>query len=304
LRFRKASEPPVEAYAPSAEKFVLPRPVRRVVRFLVSLASGRIAIPPHLGTASLIVFYASTGAYIFALNGETGAVTQAVTSAAGFAINNVKVSGNSETSEIDILEKLGLDGTTSLMALDAAETRAELKSLPWVLDAEVRKVYPDTIEIKLKERTAFGIWQQGQELSLIEEDGSVIAPLRDNKFAALPLFVGRDAEAGASEIVADMDRWPEIKTQVKAYIRVAGRRWDLMLKNGVTVKLPEHGMDKAMASLAAYDRDNQVLERDILAVDLRLDDRTTIQLTPEAAERRKAAVEARTKALKKMKEAI
>lgn len=286
------------------DRMVLPRHVRRAVRFLGSLATGRIHIPRHLGTVSLVAFYALTGGYAISLSGESRDVTQALTSAAGFAINNVKVSGNAETSEIDILERLGLDGTTSLMALDVVETRAALKTLPWVLDAEVRKVYPDTIEIKLAERTAFGIWQHGQELSIIEKSGSVIAPLRDNKFAYLPLFVGRDAETGAEEIMADFDQWPDVKARVKSFMRVAGRRWDIRLDNGVIVKLPEHDMAKAMAVLAKFNEEQQLVERDIVAVDLRLEDRTTIQLSEWAAKRRADAVEARAKALKKAGEAI
>lgn len=293
-----------DAPASSGDRMVLPRHVRRAVRFLGSLATGRIHVPRHLGTVSLVAFYALTGGYAISLSGESRDVTQALTSAAGFAINNVKVSGNAETSEIDILERLGLDGTTSLMALDVVETRAALKTLPWVLDAEVRKVYPDTIEIKLAERTAFGIWQHGQELSIIEKSGSVIAPLRDNKFAYLPLFVGRDAETGAEEIMADFDQWPDVKARVKSFIRVAGRRWDIRLDNGVIVKLPEHDMAKAMAVLAKFNEEQQLVERDIVAVDLRLEDRTTIQLSEWAAKRRADAVEARAKALKKAGEAI
>jgi cell division protein FtsQ len=281
------------------ERMVLPRPLRRTARFIGSLAAGRIPIPNHVGSLALVAFYAVAGIYVFSLNGESRDVAQAVTSAAGFAINNVKVSGNAQTSEIDILERLGLDGTTSLMALDVADTRFKLKSLPWVLDAEVRKVYPDTVSIKLKEKTAFGIWQHGQDLSLIQEDGSVIAPLRDNKFAYLPLFVGSDAGAGAAEIMADFDQWPDVKKRVKAFVRVAGRRWDLKLDNGVIVKLPEHNMERAMADLSAFDRDQKMLERDIVAVDLRLEDRTTVQLTPDAAARREKLVSARAKEIKK-----
>ena len=306
LRSRKFEGGPewADAAGAAGERFVLPRPMRRVVRFFGSLATGRISIPNHVGSASLVAFYSLAGVYAFSLNGEPGAVAQSVTSAVGFAINNVKVSGNEQTSEIDILERLGLDGTTSLMALDVAETRDKLKSLPWVEDAEVRKVYPDTVAIKLKERKAFGIWQHGVELSLIEENGSVIAPLRDNKFAYLPLFVGLDAETGASQIMADFDQWPDFKKRVKAFMRVAGRRWDVKLDNGVVVKLPERGMERAMADLAALEKHNQVLDRDIVAVDLRLEDRTTVQLTADAVTRRQKAIEARAKELKKAGEAI
>ena len=64
----------------------------------------------------------------------------------------------------------------SLVALDIEAARRKLADLPWVENAQVRKVYPKTIEVTLKEREAFGIWQHGSELSLIEKSGSVIAP--------------------------------------------------------------------------------------------------------------------------------
>lgn len=297
---KKASRRRVEQFAPAAdERIVLPRPLRRVVRFCVSLATGRVNIPAHTGTISAIAFFAATGLYGMSLGGHTQTVAQATTSAAGFAIEDVKVSGNAQTSEIDILQLLGLDGTTSLVAMDVNTARRRLADLPWVEDVDVRKIYPRTIEIRLKERDAFGIWQHGSELSLIEKNGSVIAPLRDNKFAALPLFVGRDAETGAASFMEQLDAWPEIRSKVKAYVRISGRRWDLHLNNGIIIKLPEVNVAKALHLLSRLDAEQQVMSRDIAAIDLRLSDRTTIQLTQAATERREAAVTAREKALKK-----
>ncbi|WP_113371360.1 cell division protein FtsQ/DivIB [Rhizobium sp. SYY.PMSO] len=281
------------------DAFVLPRPLRRVVRFLVSLGSGRVNIPSHTGTVSAFALLAATGLYGMSAGGHTQAVAEATTSAAGFAIEDVKVSGNDETSEIEILQLLGLDGTTSLVALDADAARQKIANLPWVESVEVRKVYPKAVEVKLKERKAYAIWQHGSELSLIQKDGSVIAPLRDNKFAKLPLFVGRDAEVAAASVEGEFAKWPDVSSHVKAFVRVAGRRWDLYLDNGVIIKLPEDNIDGALARLTKLDKDESLLQRDIAAVDLRLDDRTAIELTPDAAVRRQAAVDARNKALKK-----
>lgn len=281
------------------DAFVLPRPMRRAVRFLVSLGSGRVNIPNHTGTVSAVLLFAVTGLYGMSIGGHSQVVAEATTSAAGFAIEDVKVSGNDETSEIEILQLLGLDGTTSLVALDADAARLKITSLPWVQTVEVRKVYPKTVEVKLTERKAYAIWQHGSELSLIQKDGSVIAPLRDNKFAKLPLFVGRDAETAAASVDDVFSKWPDIRGHVKAFVRVAGRRWDLYLDSGVIIKLPEDNIDGALARLVKLDKDQNLLQRDIAAVDLRLDDRTAIELTSDATLRRQAAVDARNKALKK-----
>lgn len=298
-RFDAGAEPcmPVQR---ERELFVVPRPFRRAFRFMVNLASGRIHIPAHAGTVSAFAFLAATGLYGMSLGGHSQSVAQATTTAAGFAIEDVKVSGNSETSEIDILEKLGLDGETSLVALDINAARLRLAELPWVEDVELRKVYPRTVEVNLRERKAYAIWQHGQELSLIEKNGSVIEALRDNKFADLPLFVGRDAETAAAKFEKDFSGWPELRQQVKAYVRIAGRRWDLHLKNGIVVKLPEQGVDQALGLLTRMDKEQRLLERDIVGVDLRLPDRTAIRLSTGAVERRQAALDARTKALKKL----
>jgi len=290
---------PQASYLGGDERRVLPRPLRRIFRFGVSLVTGRTHIPEHVGTFATFAFLGSVGLYGMSLGGHAQDVAQATTAAVGFAIEDVRVSGNNETSEIDILQLLGLDGTTSLVALDVDAARRKLSGLPWVQYAEVRKVYPRTIEVMLKERQAFGVWQHGSELSLIERNGSIIAPLRDSKFASLPLFVGKDADAAAARFVDDMAEWPEIRARVRAYVRVAGRRWDLHLDNGVVLKLPETNVPKALTVLARLEKEQGVLQRDIAAIDLRLEDRTTVELTAAAAVRRGEALEARTKALKK-----
>ena len=295
---------PAGAVAEADEAFVLPRPLRRGVRFLISLGAGRIRFPNHTGTVSAAAFMVATGLYGMSLGGHTQSFAQVSTTAAGFAIEDVRVSGNAQTSEIDILQQLGLDGTTSLVALDIEEARRLIGELPWVETVTVRKIYPGTIEVVLKEREAFGIWQHGSDLSLIERSGSVIAPLRDNKFASLPLFVGRDAETAAAAFYDEFSRWPEFRSRVKAFVRVAGRRWDLRLNNGVVVKLPEKDVARAMSVLAGMQDTHQLLERDIAAVDLRLEDRTTVQLTPEAVKRREVALKAREKMLKAQEKRI
>ncbi len=75
--------------------------------------------------------------------------------ALGFAVDQVRVSGNKETSEIDILERLDLDGWTSLVGFDAEAARARITGLPWVKVAAVRKIYPDALEVRIEEREPF-----------------------------------------------------------------------------------------------------------------------------------------------------
>jgi cell division protein FtsQ len=277
---------------------VLPRPLRRVVRLMRAPALDALTFPRHAGSLAAAAFLGCVGLYGMVLGGHTTQVVGVGTVAVGLAVEDVVITGNVETSEIDILQLIGLDGGTSLVALDVATARDALMELPWVQQVDVRKVYPRGLEIDLTERQAFGIWQNGSELSLIERDGNGIGPMTRSKFASLPLYVGLGADKEAAELDRLMNRWPEFKTKVRAYVRVADRRWDLRLDNGVTVRLPEEAPGEALAQLKELDDTQQVLARDIAAIDLRLADRVTIQLTAEALERRQAALAAREKAAK------
>ena len=78
---------------------------------------------------------------------------------------------------------------------------------------------------------------------------------------------------------------------------VAERRWNLALNNGIEVRLPETDVEQALDMLVKLDRDDKMLTRDIAAIDLRLPDRVTVQLSDEAAAARAEALKG--KAVKK-----
>jgi cell division protein FtsQ len=56
---------------------------------------------------------------------------------------------------------------------------------------------------------------------------------------------------------------------VKAYERVGERRWNLILDDGVIVKLPETNWTKELDALEHLIIDKGILERDVSEIDLR-----------------------------------
>lgn len=269
---------------------VLPRWLRKPARVLGRMFGGEVEAPRYAATIMTAAFLSITGAYGAIIGGHGPQIVQAITARSGFAVDDVRMAGNRETSEIDILEKLQLDGWTSLIGFDADAARARIAAMPWVSSASVRKIYPDVLEVEIAEKKPLAIWQNGRQLSLIDDGGHIIVPFGSQRFATLPLFIGDGANARASEFLGRLAAVPELASRVRAFIRVADRRWDLRLENGVTIRLPEHGEDAAIAEIAALDREQGILSRDIVAVDMRLDDRLIVKLTPDAATRREAAL--------------
>lgn len=283
----------------SFDHFVLPRVLRRPVRVLARLGGGDFVAPRFSAAILSASLIASSSLYGAILGGHADDIVQSITARTGFAVDQIKVVGNRQTSEIDILDRLELDGWTSLIGFDAEAARERIDTLPWVEVAAVRKVYPHTLEVRVEEREPFALWQQGSELSVIERSGAVIAPFSGGKQALLPLIIGTGAPAKAPDFLAKIQKFPELAARVKGYIRIGERRWDLKLENGITVKLPEDGEDQAIADLVRMDHDNGLLTRDIAAVDMRISDRLVVQLTPEAATQRQAALNEKPQNLKR-----
>jgi cell division protein FtsQ len=226
-------------------------------------------------------------------------MADAAANTAGFKIATLSIAGRKRMSEAEILAAAGIGANTSLLFLDVAATREKLQAKPWIAQATVRKLYPNHLEISIEERHAFALWQQDGKLALIATDGTVLAPVDNQAIPKLPLVVGPGAAAKASDFLALVDRHPVLREQMRAAILIADRRWNLKLKSGLDIRLPETGVEQALDTLVGLDRDKNILSRDLTAIDLRLPDRLTVRLSDEAAQAREQAAKDKDKKKKK-----
>ena len=210
----------------------------------------------------------------------------ALANSAGFRITAVAINGRKQLTQDEELAIGGVNGRSSLLFLDAATVRDKLKTNPWIADATVLKLYPGQIQIDLVERTAFALWQNDGRLAVISDDGAVLEPYLSRRFISLPLVVGKGADVRARDFLALLDRYPQVKSQTKAAILVGERRWNLRLKDGLDIRLPEQDVGNALASLSKLDKEDRLFSRDIVAVDMRLPERLTVQLSEDAAKAR------------------
>ena len=206
--------------------------------------------------------------------------------AAGFRIVSVALAGQHHVSREEVLAVAGVTGNTSLLFLDVEQTRERLKTDPWIADATVLKLYPGELQIGIKEREAFALWQKDGQVSVIADDGTVLEPYVSPRLIELPLVVGRGAETRAKDFLALLDRYPALRAFVRATVLVGERRWNLRLNNGIDVRLPETDIAPALERLVALDKEKNLITRDIVAIDLRLPDRVTVRLSEGAAQAR------------------
>jgi cell division protein FtsQ len=222
-------------------------------------------------------FLAAFAGYGLVAGGHLPRLAMAGLNVAGLGIENVRIAGQAETSQLAILERLDTGGQ-ALPTFDAAAARERVAALPWVADVTVRKLYPDTLEVAVVERIPFALWQNDGEIHIVDREGTAIAPFVEPRFAKLPLVVGEGANRRAASFLAEIAAQPHIAQRMRAAVLVGGRRWDIVLDDDMVVKLPESGADDAIAEIVRLDQQHQLLSRDVSALDLRLPDRITVHV--------------------------
>ena len=257
-------------------------------------------LPRRFGAAATVLMLLGSAGFGIVKGGHLDELTSAISdtrnalaNSAGFRITAVAINGRKQLTQDEVLAIGGVNGRSSLLFLDAAIVRDKLKTNPWIGEATVQKFYPGQLQIDIVERSAFALWQQDGRLSVIADDGAVLEPYLSRRFISLPLVVGKGADTHARDFLALLARYPQVHAATKAAIFVGERRWNLRLKDGLDVRLPENDIGNALAGLSKLDKEDRLFSRDIVAVDMRLPDRLTVQLSEDAAKAREDLFKAR-----------
>ncbi len=202
---------------------------------------------------------------------------------AGFGINEIWLSGHRHTVDSDLFAVLGAERTGSLLRFDPRQARERIEQLSWVDTAAVTRVFPDRLSIVVRERTPFAIWMHQGRNVLIDASGRVLAYVTKGVRDDLPRISGEAAPAAAAELIAALQRHPEIAGKVDIADRVGKRRWTLAFGSGAVVQLPADGQAEAIDRLADLQKRQHVLDGSPLHVDLRLAHRTVVRMTADAS---------------------
>ncbi|MFO1237387.1 MAG: cell division protein FtsQ/DivIB [Alphaproteobacteria bacterium] len=205
-------------------------------------------------------------------------------SEAWFPIGEILASGHYHTRRADLLTAIGFKPGDDMLDAGPEEIRLRVEALEWIDSAKVSRLWPATLKVDVVEKEPYALWQTKGVTWLIDRKGEKITKDDIAEFAGLPLVVGDGAPRHAGELIDILMRFPAIQRVTKASVRVGDRRWDLHLKNGIQVRLPEDGVEDALRRLTVLEQEQRIFERDIETIDLRLPDRLVIKPRGGAAE--------------------
>lgn len=205
------------------------------------------------------------------------------TANAGMKVDDIYIIGRQDISHAQLLEKINVKRGTPLLAVNAAEIQSRIMELPPVHHATVRRLWPNRLLISVQERIPIALWQKKQVLFPIDKEGVTLAYQRAENFSSLPVVVGEEAPKLTYELLTALDSYPEIKSQLKAATYVSGRRWDLHLKSGMLIKLPDGDINAGLLRLARFADEHLIFAKPIAVVDLRLPDRVVVKPAAQQA---------------------
>jgi cell division protein FtsQ len=308
---RLRARPPTGGESPRAyarARFHAPMPATGFRRLLQRcwIRLMRVRLPRGAGVAAALALILGGIGYGVVKGDHVGEVVafledtrDQAANAVGFNITDLTVTGQNQLTKEEVLAAARVTGRSSLLFLDADATRERLKANSWIADATVRKLLPGQLQIEIKEREPFALWQKDRRVSVIADDGTILEGFVAPQLLSLPLVVGRGAETRAKDFLALLDRFATVRDQVRASILVGERRWNLRLKNGLDVRLPEAEVAGALEYLAKLDREAKLFTRDITVIDMRLADRVTVRLSEKAAQARQEQLKDQIKKSKK-----
>ena len=211
---------------------------------------------------------------------EAGRIADAgvrLTQKAQFAVKDIEVEGRQQTSRDAIFTALGISAGAPILAFDPAAAQGRIVKLPWVASATVERILPDKILVHLVERMPLARWQHENRTVVIDAEGKELPDARPEQFPNLPLVVGAGAPAETQKLLSALNDYPAVQKMTVAAVRVSERRWDLHLAPNIVVRLPEQDIDTALGRLAQLIGNDKILERNVIAIDLRLPDRLILE---------------------------
>jgi cell division protein FtsQ len=103
-----------------------------------------------------------------------------------FAIRDIQVAGNNRMTTQDVLDQAGLGLGGNLLAVNMENVETKITADPWIESAQVTRVLPGTLKIKVTEREPSYLVQYEDSLCYADGEGRIIDKVSSDKFVSLP----------------------------------------------------------------------------------------------------------------------
>ena len=246
--------------------------------------SLRVGVPFAL-TFSLGLVYLSDEARRIALQDVVAQMRSNIEERPEFMVELMQVDGASEDVASAIHEIVSISFPISSFDLELSNIQKTVADMNPVSSADVRLQAGGVLQVTVEERQVAALWRTHEGLFRLDKEGVYIGiAFARSDYPNLPLLAGDGADEAVSEAHDLMQVAASLGSRVKGLARMGARRWDVVLDRDQRIMLPEEGAVRALERVIALNQVQDVLERDLARVDMRLAHRPTIRMNENAVQ--------------------
>lgn len=204
-----------------------------------------------------------------------------------FMVALMAVDGAAPALSEEIRAAVPVDFPISSFDLDLEAIRSQITALSPVKEASVRIRPGGILQIDVTERVPVLLWRTHGGLTLIDETGVHVNNVsRRSDRPDLPVVAGEGANIDVGEALALLAAAAPLGERLRGLVRMGERRWDVVLDRDQRILLPAENPVRALDRVLLLADAQDLLERDLVTVDMRLANRPTIRMSEAAAQER------------------
>lgn len=245
----------------------------------------RVILPFLIGLSAVLIYMADADRKDAVVLGFVDLRNQ-IETRPEFMVKLMAIDGASSETETYIREIAQLEFPVSTFDLNLDQLRALILDLPAVADATVSVRQLGVLEINVVEREPTLLWRTARGVKVLDDTGIVIGDIDSRTLRPdLPLIAGYGANKHVGEAQDLLRVISPLHDRLRGLVRIGERRWDIVLDGNLRILLPADQPVLALERAIALHDAQDVLNRDIAALDLRLAARPTIRMNAGALER-------------------
>ncbi len=240
---------------------------------------------PILVVFGLVAGYFSNADNVAALRNKAADIRRSIQERPEFTVKLMAIDGASEEIAEDIREVVPVDFPISSFDLDLSAMQDRIEELDAVARVDVRIRPGGILQVLVRERIPTVVWRNESGLDLLDAEGHRVASIASRTGRSdLPLLAGAGAERAVPEALEVLATAEPVKQRIRGLVRMGERRWTLVLDRDQRIMLPEARPIPALEQVMALQQAQDLLARDIVAVDMRNENRPTLRMSVPATE--------------------
>ena len=161
-----------------------------------------------------------------------------------FNFTELEVSGVNVFTSKDLESYFKSYYNQSIFLIPLNKISKEIENLKWIDSIILKSDYKNKITILIKETDPAGIFFNGTEYYLINSKGEIIEVISENFILEYPILLGEKSKENFPKFIKNIPH--SVKSMIRKAEFIGKRRWNIVLKNNILVKLPEFNLNIAL----------------------------------------------------------